>query len=62
MCLLAGTGIEAMSLTKDYVRLVGESKATVLKAAEGTKTIIHFAASHGGVENLTLDGPWVEGR
>ncbi len=43
-------------VTKDYVRLVGESRATVLQAGKGTETIIHFAASHGGVENLTLNG------
>ncbi len=43
-------------ITGDMVRLVGDSRASILKAAPGVETLIHFAGSHGGVENLTLDG------
>ena len=43
-------------ISSDGVRLVGESRATVLKAGKEAETLIHFAASHGGVENLTLHG------
>ena len=43
-------------IATDRIRLVGESRATVLKATQKDITLIHFAASHGGVKNLSLSG------
>ena len=40
----------------DRVRIVGESRATILRATTAGQTLIRFSGSHGGVENMALQG------
>ena len=40
----------------DRVRIVGESRATLLRANQAGQTMIRFSGSHGGVENMSLQG------
>jgi hypothetical protein len=46
----------APNLTLQRVRIVGEGRSTVLRANTANMIVIRFCDSHGGVENLTIDG------
>ena len=45
---------EPLLVRGDYVRLIGESKASVIESGRRDMTLIHFSGSNGGVENLNL--------
>ena len=40
----------------DFVRLVGVSRGTILKATRRDQVLVHFGGSHGGVEHMGFDG------
>jgi hypothetical protein len=48
-------------VTSDYVFLRGASRAVELRAFTASQNILHWAASHGGAWNLTLNGNNVAG-
>ncbi|MFP6769381.1 MAG: hypothetical protein VB859_14495, partial [Planctomycetaceae bacterium] len=45
----------------DFVRLVGASRGTILKATRRDQVLVRFGGSHGGVEHMAFDGS-LDGR
>ena len=52
---------EPLIVRHDFVRLVGSSRGTILKATRRDQVLIHFGGSHGGVEHMAFDGS-LDGR